>query len=84
MTRLQELRRSVTISTHVPAETAFDRDETQSVETIMNALTHIPHPTEDARQKQPPPRDADLRGGAKRYVLFEALCGRYQSSKHSQ
>lgn len=36
------------------AETAFVRDETQSVETVMNALTHIPHPTEDARQKQSP------------------------------
>ena len=66
------------------AETAFVRDETQSVETGMNALTHIPHPTEDARQKQSP-LGMQIYGVEQR----DMYCSRryaadIQSSKHSQ
>ena len=47
--RLHELRQSLTIPTHVPAETAFVRDETQRIETPMerhdtpSASIFIPH-----------------------------------------
>ena len=90
---------AVTISTHMPAEMAFVRDETQRIETPMerhetpsaslciprlaNRDGGIPYGAprwgegEDAGPQNSPPGDADLLGGAHRYILFEALCGSY-------